>query len=96
MAARLIAAAALAQVALIACAPQSMPVARAMEECAERGRLAAGPQGSIGWGIGSDGPAGRIRLKVSSDMIAGRDPQEVYRQCVFQKSGQLPTAPLLL
>lgn len=80
---------------LAACGPVSVERAEAM--CYERARLAAAPRGEIGLGVSSDGStASRIKLEVSSDYIAGRDPSAVYDACVYQKSGQPPRLPLYM
>ena len=71
-----------------------MPVERAEEACHERARLAAGPRGFVAVGSGTQGPAAKVRLSVSSEYIQGKDPSAVYESCVYQKSGQPPRRPL--
>lgn len=81
--------------ALAACGPVSVERAEAM--CYDRARLAAAPRGEVGFGIGSDGrTASNIKLEISSDYIAGRDPSAIYDSCVYQKSGQPPRLPLYM
>lgn len=79
---------------LAACGPVSPE--RAYEICTERARAAAGPTGEIGIGIGSGGPSTRIEIGITTDYLAGRDPQEVYATCYRQQTGTAPTRPLLL
>ena len=80
---------------LSACGPIS-PEAAA-DQCEERARSAAGPTGEARIGVNSqDGVVGGVELKVTSDFIAGRDPQLVYENCVFQLTGQGPVRPLRL
>ncbi len=77
---------------LSACGP--IPLAQAEAECFERGRLAEQPRGTVRIGVNSDGSTylgGEVG--VSSDYLAGRDPSQVYDQCVVQRSGQLPSRP---
>lgn len=77
---------------LAACGPMS--VERAEEACYDRARLAAGPRGLVAVGAGSDGPASKVRLSVSSEWLQGKDPAELYNSCVYRKSGQPPRRPL--
>lgn len=82
-------------VALAACGPIS-PEAAA-DQCEERARNAAGPTGEARIGVNSqEGVVGGVELKVTSDFIAGRDPQIVYENCVVQLTGQGPVRPLRL
>ena len=65
--------------------------------CEERARAATGPTGEVGVGINSDGKVrGAFEVGITSDYLYGRDPYEVYDQCVRQKSGQGPIRPLVL
>lgn len=80
---------------LAACGPVSVERAEVM--CQDRARLAAAPRGEVGFGIGSDGrTASNLKVEISSDYIAGRDPSAVYDACVYQKSGQPPRLPLYM
>jgi hypothetical protein len=74
---------------LSGCGP--MPVAQAEQQCEERARLATGPRGTVGIGIGSGGPVGSLDVTVSSDFLRGSDPVAVYDRCVRNLSGQGPT-----
>ncbi len=85
----------LAALVLTACGPVSPEVAAA--QCEERARAAQGPTGEIGVGINSDGNVSTgLSIGLSSDFIAGRDPEEVYVNCVRQKTGMDPIRPLEL
>lgn len=79
--------------ALTACGP--VPVSVAEDQClriAERTRPLSG-EAKIG--INQDGKAiYDIDAELSLGSLTGRDPNEVYNSCVYQKSGQLPTRPL--
>lgn len=80
---------------LAACGPVSVEQAERM--CYDRARLAAAPRGEIGMGVNSEGSVGTgIKLEISSDYIAGRDPSAIYDSCVYQKSGQPPRLPLYM
>lgn len=82
--------------AAAACAPVPMSMERAEAQCADRARKAAAPTGSVGITVGSGGVDTRVAIGVSGDYLAGRDPQEVYRQCVLRYTGQEPLRPLVL
>lgn len=81
---------------IAACGP--VPVAQAERICLEDARAATAPRTEVAVGIGSDGhsvrPMGGISFEVSSDYIAGRDPADVFTNCVVRRSGQMPTRPL--
>ena len=82
---------------LAACEPQPVSPERAAALCEERARAAQGPTGAIEVGTSSeDGPFGGIAVGLSGDYLAGRDPLEVYEQCVIQRTGQLPIRPSAL
>lgn len=70
-------------VTLSACGP---PSPEAMQRlCADRARAAAGPAGTVGFGIGSGGLATDLDVTISSDYIAGRDPQDVFDSCMARR-----------
>ncbi|MCC0063026.1 MAG: hypothetical protein H6895_02925 [Defluviimonas sp.] len=77
---------------LAACGP--IPVARAETECFDQARLAAGPRGLVGVGVGSGGATTRVKVAVSTDWLQGKDPAALYDACVYRKSGQPPRQPL--
>ena len=68
----------------------------AFAQCTERARLAVQPRGEIGVGYGTGGAAARGSVTITSDFIAGRDPQLVYDNCFRQLTGAGPTRPLIL
>ena len=82
---------------LAACGPISPE--RAADMCEERARAARGVTGEVGVGVGSGGNLHTnvdVGISISSDYIAGRDPYQVYENCVRQKTGQGPIRPLVL
>lgn len=83
--------------ALAACTPQPISPERAAEICEDRARAAQGPTGRVSVGTNSNsGGFGSVEIGVSSDFVAGRDPLEVYEQCVFDRTGAAPIRPLVL
>ncbi|MFH5775697.1 hypothetical protein [Paracoccus broussonetiae] len=82
-----------AMLGLTACAP--VPVDQAERSCLTAARDASGPRTEAGFGVGSDGfRGGYFSVGVSSDYMAGRDPSEVFEDCVLRRSGQPPSRPL--
>lgn len=80
---------------LAACGPVSPQ--DAADRCEERAREAAGPTGEARIGVNSeDGPRAGFDVRISSDFIAGRDPQLVYENCVRNLTGEGPVRPLRL
>ncbi|MEL6959239.1 MAG: hypothetical protein AAGL89_09850 [Pseudomonadota bacterium] len=80
-------------VGLSACTPTPTTPEQAALECEERARAAQSPTGSVTVGTGSDGGFGRVEIGVSADLLAGRDPVEVYEECVFDRTGAAPIRP---
>ena len=79
--------------ALAACAPNLVSVEKAMDQCMETARAATTPTGTAAIGIGSQGKVHTsLSIGVSTDYIAGRDPDEVYERCVVRRSGSKPYA----
>ena len=77
---------------LSACGP--VPLVQAERECVEQARLAEAPRGTIHVGVNSDGSSDLGgEVGISTDYLAGRDPSQVYDQCVFNRSGQMPSRP---
>lgn len=77
-----------------ACTPVPVSPERAAEICEDRARAAQGPTGRVTVGTNSNtGAFGGVELGVSSDFLAGRDPQAVYEECVFDKTGEAPIRP---
>ncbi|GLS88127.1 hypothetical protein GCM10010873_31010 [Cypionkella aquatica] len=82
----------LALLPMIACGPISREEAE--RACFERARLAQQPRGELGVGIGSDGRRhGFGEITISSDYIQGKDPDQVYQNCVYHRSGEMPSRP---
>lgn len=77
--------------ALAACGP--IPLAQAEAECLERARLAEAPRGKVTFGVSTEGPYAGAEVEVSSDYLQGKDPSQVYDQCVYQRAGQMPSRP---
>jgi hypothetical protein len=69
-------------------------LAKIEESCAARARAADGVTGSIRGGVTSNGPAGGLRLTITDDILNPQDPDIVYENCVFQRTGQGPSRPL--
>ncbi|MEJ6399016.1 hypothetical protein [Yoonia sp. 208BN28-4] len=66
-------------------------------QCAEQARAALGPTGSVTLGANSNsGPFSRAEIGISSDFIRGLAPETVYDRCWFNRTGELPTIPLVL
>ncbi|HCP80738.1 MAG TPA: hypothetical protein DIT67_03815 [Octadecabacter sp.] len=83
--------------ALAACAPVPVTPERAAEICEEKARAAQGPTGSVTVGTNSNtGGFSDVEIGISSDFLAGRDPLEVYNQCIFDRTGASPIRPPVL
>lgn len=81
---------------LAACGP--IPLEAAERQCAQQAYDAVRPRGYIGFGVGTDGhrvsTGSSVGISVTSDWIQGRDPNEVYTNCVVRRSGgHHPTRP---
>ncbi|MCV6591953.1 MAG: hypothetical protein OIF48_03305 [Silicimonas sp.] len=86
----------LAGLGLSACAGMTSPE-QAARICEERARNAAGPTGKASIRVNNRGETrAGLKLKVTSDFLKGRDPYQVYDECVRRKSGQGPIRPLIL
>jgi hypothetical protein len=78
---------------IAACGP--VPLAEAERVCVEQARLAKQPRGELAVGVGSDGWSEvGFEVEVTSDYLAGNDPEAVYVSCVRQRAGQMPSRPL--
>jgi hypothetical protein len=78
--------------ALAACDLPPPDPERVAQECEARARAAQGPTGTVSFGVNSeDGPFTSAEIGLTSDFLAGRDPVAVYEQCVYQRTGALPT-----
>lgn len=63
----------------------------AAQRCEARARAATGPTGEVKFGVNSNtGAYSRAQIGVSSDFLLGRDPVQVYENCVLRKTGKLP------
>lgn len=63
-------------------------------ECEERARAAQGPTGSVTIGTNSNtGPYSGVEVGITSDFLLGRDPNEVYAECVQSRTGAAPIRP---
>ena len=49
--------------------------------CKKKQMEASKPMTNISLGTGSEGPKYQIGITMSSDFIAGRNPEEVYKDC---------------
>ena len=79
--------------ALGACAANLVSVEKAMDDCMETARAATTPTGTAAIGVNSHGRVSTsLSIGISTDYIAGRDPDEVYERCVVRRSGSKPYA----
>ncbi|NDU99964.1 hypothetical protein [Pseudoroseicyclus tamaricis] len=80
---------------LAACGPSLPPDPEEVAQyCEARARAATGPTGEARLGVNSNsGPSVGLSIGLSSDYIAGRDPLEVYNECVWQRTGAAPIRP---
>lgn len=82
--------------ALSGCGP--VPVQDAERTCLRDAQAARAPQSRVAIGVATDGhrvsPVAGLSLSISSDYIGGRDPSQVFDQCVVRRSGQVPTRSL--
>lgn len=87
----------LAATLLAGCASK-VSLQQAEQSCMRDAGAAKGPQAKVSMGVISTG--GRVRphagmeVSVTSDAIMGRDPAEVYVNCVMRRSGQMPSRAL--
>lgn len=93
---RVLALCALALAVATGCSPYRSP-GLAADECEERARASDGVIQQVRIGTGSGGGVrGGVDLAITSDFIQGRSPQQVYENCVYDKTGQGPVRPLEL
>lgn len=79
---------------MAACAAPLISPEEAALECDEKARAAQGPTGRVTVGANSEsGGFGGVEIGLSSDFLTGRDPVEVYTECVFDRSGTAPIRP---
>lgn len=78
-------------ITLGACAANLVSVEEAMDDCMETARAATTPTGTAAISVNSRGKVGTsLTIGISTDYIAGRDPDEVYERCVVRRSGSKP------
>lgn len=78
-----------------ACGPVDPEVAQ--RQCEERAQAAQGPTGRVTVGTNSEsGPFASVEIGITADAIAGRNPIDVYNDCVVSKTGAAPTRPPVL
>ncbi len=78
--------------ALAACGPVTREQAEA--NCTRRADEAQRPSGFVQIGAGSGGRTFTgVGLSASTDFLMQRDPEEVYRACVYNTSGEMPLRP---
>lgn len=79
---------------LAACEPVPVDPEQAARDCEERARASQGPTGSVTTGINSQtGVFTGVQIGITSDVLRGSDPQDVYTDCVFELTGQAPFRP---
>lgn len=85
---------ALLPLALAACEAPPMDPERAAQYCEQRARAAQGPTGRVTLGTSSSsGSFVGGEIGVSGDFLTGRDPLEVYEDCVRARTGAGPIRP---
>lgn len=84
-------------VALAACEAPLLSPEMAAEVCEQRAREAQAPTGNVTVGANSrTGGFGGVSIGVTSDYLMGRNPLQVYEDCVLTRSGLPPIrGPLL-
>jgi len=77
---------------LAACTPQSPEQVAA--RCEERARAAQAPEFGLTLRANSNsGTFASGSVSISSDLLRGRDPLDVYESCVIDQTGQPPIRP---
>jgi hypothetical protein len=76
---------------LAGCAPISRE--QAERDCLRDAQLAERPRGEVRLGVGTGIRRPGVDLEISSDFLLGRSPEDVWRACVTNRSGQLPSRP---
>ena len=80
---------------IAACTPPAPPtMAQAEAQCRQRADAATRPQTQIAVGVGTGGTSAGVQIGLSSDYLAGRDPEDVYTTCVTRLTGQAHETPL--
>ncbi|MDX8347011.1 MULTISPECIES: hypothetical protein [unclassified Cognatiyoonia] len=82
---------------LAACESEPPTREEAANRCEERARDAQAPNVGVKVGASSnDGPFASVDIGVTTDLLRGRDPLEVYEECVFNLTGEPPIRPARL
>ena len=74
---------------IIGCAtsqPKPLTQKQIQSICQKKKIEATKPTTNLSLATGSEGPKYQIGITMSSDYIAGRDPNEVYQQCIMSFS----------
>jgi hypothetical protein len=80
---------------LTGCAVPLLPVEVAEQNCLAQAQGATGPHGSASISMDNHGHVSTgLTIGVTTDFLAGRDPNQVYTECVYRASGQMPRQPL--
>ena len=80
---------------MAACTPPASPTMAQVEaQCRQRADAATRPQTQIAVGVGTGGTSAGVQIGLSTDYLAGRDPEDVYTNCVTRLTGQAPETPL--
>ena len=83
--------------AVLVCACSPITPERAADQCEERARAAQGPEVGLTVGANSNtGPFAGASIGISLDAIRGRDPIDVYQDCVLNLTGEPPIRPVRL
>ncbi len=71
--------------------PEPVSVEQAMATCMEPARKASSPATSIGLGVDSHkGVMSSFSIEFTEDYLAGRNPDDVFEECVIKHSGHRP------
>ena len=82
---------------LAACAVTPLTPEQAAQRCEQRAQAAQAPEVGLGVGASSNGGAfGGVGIRLSGDLLRGRDPLEFYETCVIELTGQPPIRPARL
>lgn len=79
---------------LAACDLPPPDPARVADQCEQRARDAQAPTGALTLGTNSrSGGFVEGSVGLTSDFLRGRDPVQVYEECVFSRTGEMPIRP---
>ncbi len=76
---------------LSACTLPQMTYTEAMVLCQDKADAAAGPQGALGFSVGTGGTNASLSISVSDSYFNGDDPAVVYETCMneLSQNGQI-------